>query len=298
MITHILYHRLDVGELAIYDKADEVEQYWHLDPPYWNCHRTHRRISNFTNLHLSLEELQRDLPQWLQALPAEEGSLIYSVHLNDVIDGVHLIDAGLSFVSYPMGVPLTVDPVQAILDLSRARTPEQVGRLHPNIRAVRDLRGFQNGWGLFSHQQREREERATQRSRMLLYEHLTEEQIADLEELGHFQVLGMDGHQYRIMDKTIHNVFRLENDRPSVEYCIVVQGRVPLYDQLLAQKMLLEADIDTFMRVSNKWDLTGRDLPQGAVRTINLRRPILWDLEAIRAAEDAQVFSNITCAVR
>lgn len=120
MITHILYHRLDAGELAIYDKADEVEQYWHLDPPYWNCHTTHHRISNFTNLQLSLEDLQRDLPQWLQALPAEDGSLIYSVHLNYVIDGVHLIDAGLSFVSYPMGVPLTVDPVQAILDLSRA----------------------------------------------------------------------------------------------------------------------------------------------------------------------------------
>lgn len=109
--------------------------------------------------------------------------------------------------------------------------------------------------------QRRAEERreVDARANGILLENLSPEQRAEFEAHKRFHVQGKDGFTYLITDKAIHNVFRVEGDRPTVEYCIVTALPVPHADVLLTQKLLLEADPETFHKATNAWELTEED---------------------------------------
>ena len=97
------------------------------------------------------------------------------------------------------------------------------------------------------------------RALTILRAHLNPEQIAEFESLKQFHVQGRDGFTYLITDKAVHNVYRVEGDRRTVEYCIVTARPVPRADQMLTQMLLLEADPEMFHAVTNAWVLSEKD---------------------------------------
>lgn len=109
------------------------------------------------------------------------------------------------------------------------------------------------------------QERANDRARKLLLSCLNPNQRLEFEACNMFHVRTRRGETFRIIAKPQHNVFRLEpmhrDDEPLLrkavmEYCLVHQdSRIPVYDLMLAQKLLLETDPEKFVSLANKWEL-------------------------------------------
>lgn len=93
----------------------------------------------------------------------------------------------------------------------------------------------------------------------LLLEHLSQEQAEQYREEKKFAVITEEGRRYEIdCGKRMHNVFEVdEAGRHKVEHCIYQQGQNPLPDNVLAQKLLLEADEPAFRRIANQSRLIG-----------------------------------------
>ena len=102
---------------------------------------------------------------------------------------------------------------------------------------------------------------------------LTQQQIDDLEKKQCF-FLYSKGRKYRI-DRGQHGNVKLLNEREQVveSYCIQPQGGLPDADAMLAQKLLLESDPESFRRISNV-TIAGRVLP-------GIRAPELPQLVAL-----------------
>jgi hypothetical protein len=94
---------------------------------------------------------------------------------------------------------------------------------------------------------------ARARARVLLEEHLTEEQRAVLSREKFFEVLSRDGRRrYRITHGRAGNVYLLGPDgRPVTRYCAHPVDRVPDEDTMLAQKLMLESCEEDFLRLAN-----------------------------------------------
>jgi hypothetical protein len=98
------------------------------------------------------------------------------------------------------------------------------------------------------------------RARNLLMQMLNADQKKELEEKNHFHltVHSRDGSMkvYRIEYGYAGNVKLLGNDgQPVKRYCIHADYRLPYEDQMLAQKMLLEANEPEFLRIANMTQL-------------------------------------------
>ncbi len=94
------------------------------------------------------------------------------------------------------------------------------------------------------------------RARRLLEAHLDEEQMAEFNKKLRFRVRGSDGLIYLITFETHGNVWQIETGAtgktiPRQNYCIVPKEDIPIYDQMLAQKLMIETDLDEFKRIAN-----------------------------------------------
>ena len=103
------------------------------------------------------------------------------------------------------------------------------------------------------------------RGAQLLSEHLTREQRSEYERRGYFHVTGSDtGKRYRIQHGQQMNVEELnEHGRRVRVLCFMPEGRVPLGDVLLAQKMALELFEADALRIANRsplWDASEEGL--------------------------------------
>ena len=101
---------------------------------------------------------------------------------------------------------------------------------------------------------------AKNRARRLLFSMLSPMQQKQLDEKNHFDltVHGQDGSQrvYRIEYGYQGNVKLLVPDgQPVRRYCIHADSRLPYEDQMLAQKLLLEANEQDFLRIANMTQL-------------------------------------------
>jgi hypothetical protein len=97
-------------------------------------------------------------------------------------------------------------------------------------------------------------DRAKRRARRLLTSNLTKEQHESLEKFGFFEVV-VEGKTYRIRQGTHGNVRLLGADgKESKSFCIQPNG-VPDEDAMLAQKLMLETDEASFLRIANARDL-------------------------------------------
>lgn len=99
-----------------------------------------------------------------------------------------------------------------------------------------------------------REERKAQkRAKALLHKYLSKEQRWSLRARGFFDVTGQDGLPYRVKDGTCQNVFLLEDGEETTAYCAIpVNERIPTNDLMLAHKVMLESDIQVFMKVARR----------------------------------------------
>jgi hypothetical protein len=112
---------------------------------------------------------------------------------------------------------------------------------------------------------------AIEKSRLLLMRNLNEEQRAEFEALRYFRVWGSLGNRYRIEAHEHFNVnvewFGNVEPPAAVKFCLspcAGMGRLmPIYDAMLAQKLLLEADERRFWRLAS-----------GAVNRVQIREAI------------------------
>lgn len=95
--------------------------------------------------------------------------------------------------------------------------------------------------------------RAQRRARALLHQCLTKQQRWDLRGSKAFTIEGRDGRHYRITEGTASNVILLERGQPVKRLCVVFQNHAPLpmYDLMLAQKLLLESAPEEFWKLAN-----------------------------------------------
>jgi hypothetical protein len=112
--------------------------------------------------------------------------------------------------------------------------------------------------------EKKREDTVKRRSRKILFSLLNETQREEFKKKKSFHVVGKDGFTYLIINRHQHNVFRIEDGRRTFEYCIITNNYVPLYDQMLSQKLLLESNPQMFLDISNIWLLMedGQRIPQ------------------------------------
>jgi hypothetical protein len=101
---------------------------------------------------------------------------------------------------------------------------------------------------------------AAMRSQALLYRYLTKEQKWSLRGTKSFEVTGQDGNTYRIRTQFGGNVERLDSEtrEPLYSYCVVPKYEVtglPINDLLLAQKVLIETDVKSFLDIAVTRDL-------------------------------------------
>lgn len=121
-----------------------------------------------------------------------------------------------------------------------------------------EVRRFRDEWEIRFRGYEADTQKAEGKAWDLLNEHLTDEQRKMLASNGYFLVQSQHGHLYRIRNSTQMNVDRLEHPegapfiRAEATYCVVSKERVPLGDQLLMQKLMLEHDEDKFLAVANK----------------------------------------------
>lgn len=92
---------------------------------------------------------------------------------------------------------------------------------------------------------------ANRKAEVLLRSCLSQQQIDDLEKKNCFY-LHTNGRRYRI-DRGQHGNVKLLDERDQIveSYCIQPRGGLPDADAMLAQKLLLETDPDSFRRISN-----------------------------------------------
>jgi hypothetical protein len=134
------------------------------------------------------------------------------------------------------------------------RTPEQIAEAAAKAELAR--------------QERIKEEAKTKifkdaakvRARNLLMQMLNADQKKELEEKNHFHLTVHDRsgsmRVYRIEYGYAGNVKLLGTDgQPVKRYCIHADYRLPYEDQMLAQKMLLEANEKEFLRIANMTQL-------------------------------------------
>jgi hypothetical protein len=96
------------------------------------------------------------------------------------------------------------------------------------------------------------EQAAAARARVILEENLTEEQRKQLADNNWFEVITPKG-TYRIRRGWAGNVDRLDDGgRVRDRFCIHPSESVPPEDNMLAQKLLLEANEEMFLRIANR----------------------------------------------
>jgi hypothetical protein len=133
---------------------------------------------------------------------------------------------------------------------------------------------------------KERDERVLSKAKAILCDHLSECQLEEFQLSGLFHVQGADGYTYLITNMPQHNVFRIEGDRRTVEYCIITDVSVPTYDQMLAQKLLLESSPEVFHEATNTWVLT-EDGTRVYQEPANPRPHRTW-VDRLLASDDVQ----------
>jgi len=274
MITHLNLEYLGLGQIPVYEvEPGNIDfgrrvQYLSLDEGCrsWSICETARRLLVSLHIDTMVEALEPQLRMWLGMLGQEaDGTLYFPIRSIGTLPGEvgTLVIAGCAYgPGIQAGAPLDgADPTQLIVQACQETRffeppPPNLETYHPVLRRAVE--------GVIQRRREHEESIQTEaeieaRSRALLHECLDDAQLAEMTEKTQFHVQGGDGHTYRIKKGHGHNVFRIEDGRPTVEYCLV-QGFVPVYDLMLTQKLLLEVDPGTFISTAN-----AKEVPPGEV---------------------------------
>ena len=119
--------------------------------------------------------------------------------------------------------------------------------------------------GLFRHHKgvrrgRKEIQQVNYRARSLLHRHLSRHQRLELRHTQGFHVRGRDGRTYHVTEGTTTNVF-LEHEDVRFALCVIPKEEaLPLYDQMLAQKVMLETDPEAFLRLAKVMNTVTRQV--------------------------------------
>lgn len=121
--------------------------------------------------------------------------------------------------------------------------------------------------------------KAERKAKALLYQFLNRDQKRELHTRKFFTVLGADGRTYQVTWHNVNNVKLLVEGQPRFSLCLVpVKEVLSVADIMLAQKIWLEADPDTFLRTAHVQDLeTKRIFPNGCFLAEGRDPPPLCD---------------------
>jgi len=144
-------------------------------------------------------------------------------------------------------------------------------------------------------------ERSEKRAKALLHRFLSKEQRWALRAGGSFPVVGQDGRTYTIAKGNANNI-RVEYDGAPLTLCVHFEDwGIPVYDLMLAQKVLLENDLPRLLRTANARNevtkesfkgerLLGVESPKGE-RLLGVESPTLAQRDPFL---DLQAFATIT----
>ena len=134
------------------------------------------------------------------------------------------------------------------------------------------------------------------KAKALLHYNLTKEQRWDLRGSKSFVITGKDGKSYRITEGTSSNVQLLENGVATHQLCVVAKGfQLPVYDLMLAQKLMLESDPEAFWKIAVVRDLRLEDVRELRARQMAERHFHPWGIPDEAADEpEAWVTDRLT----
>lgn len=207
-----------------------------------------------TDVDYLVEEFQRVLPGFLRVLDDLSealGTLLFTIRTCCDIGGGRVVLGGMAFIPQvvPLAQPLNgADPADLISQFCTGIEGQDSQTLHP---ALREAFAREIARRAEREAQRKLDAEAEAKSLLLLESFLDQEQLAELRAVGMFHVRLKDGRLFRFTKRFGHNVHLIENGLCTIEYCIISIVRVPLYDQMLAQKVLLEALPEEFFRIAN-----------------------------------------------
>jgi len=268
MIQGLFLDQLRPGRLPVYETYPDARQYvlYHTaDGHRWAIHRDldlYNRVNVPMSIDTTLETFERDLRRWIaeaQILP-ENGTLLFTIipqSKNPEQDHLgHVLLAGMVYLPTfdEMAIDLREEP-EDVADLIIAFCRD--GYEYPAFRRL--MEEYQRSRIIDEKAEaelRQAEEIASLRARRLLDECLTPAQRTELTNKDYFHVQAKNGEVFRIRAERHQNIFRIENEREVMRYCVVISATVPVYDGMLAQKLLIEHSFEEFQRLSNKWDLT------------------------------------------
>lgn len=87
------------------------------------------------------------------------------------------------------------------------------------------------------------------RAEVVLRSHLTPQQIRDLDKHDWFRVYSKKGNSYKINRRYTFNIYSEKEHR---NFCITIRSKVPVADQMLAQKLLIETNEELFLMIANR----------------------------------------------
>ena len=136
------------------------------------------------------------------------------------------------------------------------------------------------------------------RAKALLESFLDDDQLAEFKKRHRFRVSDENGLRYLIMYGVHGNVFRIAEAEDGsllclVNYCIHAHDdELPIYDLMLAQKLMLESDLQAFLKTANATVIDprseeeqARDVPAPVPDArVERRAQLLQELGAFRAA--------------
>ena len=270
-------HRLMAGELPIFNLASNEHRWWCLDEfGSWQSRMPFGpRAVLPTGVNTILSELPNRLRQWLEGAPvAEDGTLLFALQgcfqgytrmvvpapgvtsltvTNDQEDSSVWGALGILPGFFGEFVKDIDEACEAIVELCQVEYLEPVSeQQHPAV---------QTAQGQY-HLKHEAARLRMVKARKLLCRWLSPEQLAEFETKHRFHVRGADGHLYVIYDGYGHNVFRIEDGRKTMCFCLVTDKVwVPSFDLMLAQKVLLESDVGTFLDTANQREVKPQDYP-------------------------------------
>jgi len=150
-----------------------------------------------------------------------------------------------------IGFSCTCGGSETLIQISLASVRELMPQA---LRAFQNVRNQHMNYGL---RQKKRRTRADKKARALLFSHLTKQQKWHYRAHGCIRFTGGDGHEYEIELNVCNNVYKLEDGHRKVRYCVVFKGhrRLPLYDLMLAQMVILKVNPDYFHEIAIKSEI-------------------------------------------
>ena len=179
-----------------------------------------------------------------------DSSVTYTTNSGNVWTGwVTGGDSGTSGTSFTWSTWIESSGNESILKIE----PYVVWKAEDVVRIEVETRAERERWAEESRRRQVIYDLAKSKARDLWEGCLSEEQLRTWGEKGFIMVVSESGKIYRIKEGQFHNVDLLDEQHEPVESYCIQPANVPIFDTMLAQKLMLEGgDEKRFLDIANK----------------------------------------------